>query len=99
MFDMKKAMELKKMMEEITARLETITVEGTSGDGKFQVTASVTATKKVQNISISDELIQQGDKEYIEDLLVTALNRAMDKAQNVADAEGRNAAMGGLFGM
>lgn len=99
MFDMKKAMELKKMMEDITARLETITVEGASGDGKYQVTATVTATKRIQNITISEELIQQGDKDYIEDLLVTALNRAMDKAQNVADAEGRNAAMGGMFGM
>ncbi|MFN0276359.1 MAG: YbaB/EbfC family nucleoid-associated protein [Chitinophagales bacterium] len=96
---MKKAMELKKIMDEITARLETITVEGVSGDGKYTVTALVTATKKIKNITLSDELIQQGDKEYMEDLIVTALNRALDKAQNVAEAEGRNAAMGGMFGM
>ncbi|MBC8172395.1 MAG: YbaB/EbfC family nucleoid-associated protein [Chitinophagales bacterium] len=99
MFDMKKAMELKKMMEDITARLETISVDGEAGDGKYQVTATVTATKKVTNISISDELMQQGDKEYIEDLVVTALNRALEKAQNVSGTEGRNAAMGGMFGI
>ncbi|MBC8045517.1 MAG: YbaB/EbfC family nucleoid-associated protein [Fimbriimonadaceae bacterium] len=96
---MNKARELKKMMDEITARLETISVDGEAGDGKYTVTATVTATKKIKNINLSEELIQQGDKEYIEDLIVTALNRAMDKAQNVAEAEGRGAAMGGLFGM
>ncbi len=59
--------------------------------------ATVTANKKVKNISISEELIAQGDKEYIEDLVLTAMNRAMENAQNVAETEGRNAMFGGMF--
>ncbi len=103
MFDMKKAMEMKKRMEEIQNRLDAITVEGESGDGKFKVTVVVTGTKKVKSLSISEELMQSGDKEHLEDLLLIAIERAMEKAQNVSDAEARSAAMGGglsgMFGM
>ncbi len=102
MFDLKKAMEMKKQMEEIQARLDTITVDGESGDGKYKITVTVTATKKVKNISISKELIDTGDKEHIEDLLLIAIDRAMQQATNVAEAETRSIAMtsglGGLFG-
>lgn len=103
MFDMKKAMEMKQKMDEIQSRLDTITVEGEAGDGKYKVTAIVTATKKVKSISISDDLMQSGDKEHLEDLLLIAIERAMEQAQNVAEAETRSIAMsgglGGLFGM
>lgn len=102
MFDMKKAMEMKKRMDEIQARLDLITVEGESGDGKYKVLVTVTGTKRVKQISISDELMQSGDKEHLEDLLLIAIERAMEKAQNVSEAEARSAAMGGglsgLFG-
>ncbi len=103
MFDLKKAMEMKKKMDEVQARLASITVEGIAGDGKYTVSATVTATKKVMQIHISDELMQSGNKEHLEDLLLIALERAMEKAQNVAEAEARNTALsgglGGLFGM
>jgi len=103
MFDLNKAMEMKKKMDEIQARLEAITVDGESGDGKYKVTVTVTATRKVKNISISEELIQSGDKEHLEDLVLIAIDRAMEQAQQVADAETRSLAMtgglGGLFGM
>jgi nucleoid-associated protein EbfC len=103
MFDIKKAMEMKKKMDEVQARLDNISVDGVSGDGKFSVQVTVTATKKVKSINISEALIQSGDKEHIEDLILIAIERAMDKAQNVAEAEARSTAMGGglsgLFGM
>jgi len=103
MFDLKKAMEMKKQMDEIQARLDTISVDGESGDGKYKVTVTVTATKKVKNISISDELLSSGDKEHLEDLILIAIDRAMQQAQQVAEAETRSLAMtgglGGLFGM
>jgi nucleoid-associated protein EbfC len=103
MFDMKKAMEMKKKMDEVQARLENISVDGESGDGKYKIEVTVTATKKVKSIRISDELMQSGDKEHLEDLLLIAIERAMEKAQGVAEAEARSTAMGGglsgLFGM
>lgn len=99
MLDMQKAMELKKIMEQVTAKLDTISVTGEAGDGKYKVTATATGNKKIKDIQISDELLAQGDKDYLQDLLLTAVNRALENAQNVADAEGRNAAMSGMFGL
>ena len=103
MFDLNKAMEMKRKMEEMQAKLDTISVDGQAGDGKFAVTVTVTATKKVKNISISDELMQSGDKDHLEDLLLIAMERAMEKAQNVAETEARSNALSGgfsgLFGM
>ncbi len=102
MFDLKKAMEMKKKMDEIQARLDAITVEGQAGDGKYAVKATITATRKVKAIEISDGLMESGDKEHLEDLLLLAIERGMEKAQQVADAEARSAALsgglGGLFG-
>ncbi|HMU70206.1 MAG TPA: YbaB/EbfC family nucleoid-associated protein [Chitinophagales bacterium] len=100
MFDIKKAMEMKKQMEEIQKRLDNITVEGVSGDGKFQVVVTITANKKVKSVHISDELMASGDKEHLEDLLVIAMERGLDKATQVSEAEARNVALsGGLNGL
>lgn len=102
MFDLKKAMEMKKKMEEIQQRLDAIVVEGEAGDGKYKVTVSITGSKKVKGIDISDSLMTAGDKEHITDLLLLAIERGMEKAQQVSDAEARNMALtgglGGLFG-
>lgn len=102
MFDLKKAMEMKKKMDEMQQRLDGILVDGEAGDGKYKVTVSVSASKKVKGISISDGLMEAGDKDHLEDLLVLALERGMEKAQQVSDAEARNMALsgglGGLFG-
>ena len=97
MFDLGKAMELKKKMEELQAKLDTITVEGRSGDGNYTVTALVSATKKVKSIAISDGLMESGDKDHLEDLLIIALERAMEQAQNVTETETRAAALSGGF--
>jgi DNA-binding protein YbaB len=95
MFDMKKAMELKKQMEGMSAKLDAILVEGESGEGKLSVKVTLTANRDVKQVDISDGLLAAGDKEYLEDLVVIAFNRAMDKAKNVAEAESRAMAMGG----
>lgn len=95
MFDLSKAMELKKKMEEMKGKLDSISVDGIAGDGKYKVTVTATANKEIKNIDISIDLIQGGDKEYIEDLVLTAINRAMEQAQKVSEAEARNLAMGG----
>ncbi|MFN3939962.1 MAG: YbaB/EbfC family nucleoid-associated protein [Chitinophagales bacterium] len=97
MLDFSKAMELKKKMEEMSAKLDAILVDGEAGDGKYKVVATVSASKKMRNISLSDELIAGGDKEYMEDLILTAINRAMEQAQKVSEAEARSLALQGGF--
>ena len=51
----------------------------------------VNGNKKVTNIIISQELLDDKDKEAIEDLVLTAVNRAMEKAEQLYERE-----MGGI---
>lgn len=97
MLDLNKALELKKKMEEIQARLESIQVTGNAGEGKFSVEVTASASRKIRNIAISEALLTQGDKDYLEDLVTIAVNRALENAQGVAEAEARAAALGGGF--
>ena len=43
------------------------------------------ANRKIKNITLSDELLQ--DKEMLEDYLVNVLNKAIEKATDVNEAE------------
>lgn len=94
---MGKLQEMKQQTEEIKKRLDTISVDGEAENGKVRVI--ITANKKVTSITISEELMTDGDKEQIEDLTMIALNKALDKAENVANAEMAGAAKGFLPGM
>ena len=95
MFDMFGKMdEMKRQMDEMKKRMDDITVEGEAGSGA--VKAIVTANKKLKNLSISEELINEGDKEQIEDLVTVAINRALDQAEAIHDTEMKKMA-GGLL--
>jgi len=98
--------EMQQKMQESKAKLDEIMVNGESPDGQVKVT--VTASKKIKNIEIAPELVAAGDKEQIEDMLLSALNRAMDQADVTGAAEmqkmagdilpGGLGALGNLFG-
>ncbi len=100
MFD--KIFEAQQKAGEMKKRLDGITVTGTVEGGKITVTAN--ANKVVQSIVISDEFLKEADKDELEELLVTAVNKAMEQADNINQSE--MAAMtknmfgdlGGMFG-
>jgi len=89
---MGKLKEAQAKIEETKARLNTVLVDGESGNGKVKVT--VTANREIRNINIVDELLQE--KEALEDYLVIALNNALEKANEINEAEMAAAAKGGL---
>ena len=93
---MGKLQEMKQKMDEIKSRLDSITVTGESGNGAVKVI--VTGNKKVKEIQISDDLMQE-DKELLEDYLILATNHALEQAEKVHDAEMKGAASGMLPGM
>ena len=99
MFD--KLMQAQQMAGEIKKRLDGITVTGSAEGGKITVTAN--GNKVVQSVAIDDELFTGGDKEQLEELLVTAINKAMAQADNVSQSETAAmtkellGGMGGLF--
>lgn len=64
--------------KEIRRKLAAITVEAESGGGAVQVTAS--ANREIVNISIDPEKLDWDDREMVEDLVMVAVNLALEKA-------------------
>ena len=89
---MAKLKEAQAKIEKTKVRLNTIFVDGESGNGKVVVT--VTANREIKNIAIDDELLY--DKEELEDYLIIALNDALKKANKINETEMTAAAKGGL---
>ncbi len=89
---MAKLKEAQAKIEETKTRLNTVMVDGESGDGLVVVT--VTANREIKNIAIDDQLLD--DKEALEDYLIIALNKALEKAGKIHEAELAAAAKGGL---
>jgi len=92
---MKKLQEMQQKVEETKARLDTILVDGEAA-GKVKVT--VTGNRVVKSVSIAPELSEL-DKEELEDLLIIALNQALEKAEKVNESEMKAASAGLIPGM
>lgn len=80
---MGKLQETQKKIEETKQRLDTVLVDEQSGDGLLRVT--LTANREIKAIHIDDSLLD--DKEQLEDYLILTLNKAIDKATSVNEAE------------
>ncbi|MFZ4797458.1 MAG: YbaB/EbfC family nucleoid-associated protein [Bacteroidia bacterium] len=84
--------EAKQKAEEMKLKLEAISVEGNAQGVKVIANAN----KKITAISIDSTLLNPENKEQIEDLLLVAIDNAMDQAENISAAEMR-AMMGGMM--
>jgi DNA-binding YbaB/EbfC family protein len=80
---MGKLKETQQKVEETKKRLDFVLIDEKSADGLLEVT--LTANRKIKSITLSDDLLN--DKEILEDYLVTVLNKAIEKATNVHEAE------------
>ncbi len=80
---MGKLKETQQKVEETKKRLDFVLIDEKSNDGLLEVT--LTANRKIKNITISSDLLQ--DKEMLEDYLVNVLNKAIEKATNVNETE------------
>ena len=80
---MGKLKETQKKVEETKKRLDTVLVDEQSSDGLVKVT--LTANRALKTIAVDDSLLE--DKEQLEDYLVITLNKAIDKATKIQEAE------------
>ncbi|MCX2681423.1 YbaB/EbfC family nucleoid-associated protein [Galbibacter sp. EGI 63066] len=80
---MGKLKETQQKIEETKKRLDTITVAEESNDKLISVT--MTANRELKSVTLSDELLQ--DKEQLEDYLVLHINKAIEKATKINEAE------------
>ncbi|WP_016990404.1 YbaB/EbfC family nucleoid-associated protein [Flavobacterium sp. ACAM 123] len=80
---MGKLKETQQKMEETKKRLDTVLVDEQSTDGLLKVT--ITANRKITSVTIADDLLQ--DKEQLEDYMILVMNKAIEKASKVNEAE------------
>lgn len=81
---MKQAQLMQQRMQELQARLAVTEVTGQSGGGLVQVV--MTCKGDVRKLEIAPEIINPGDKETLEDLVMAAINNARQNAdQRLAD--------------
>ena len=94
----KQAQRMQQQMEQIQADLARRTVEATSGGGAVKVVARCDGA--VASIKIDPQAINPADAALLEDMIVTAVNQAIEQAKTIANAEMGKATQGlGLPGM
>jgi DNA-binding YbaB/EbfC family protein len=80
---MGKLKETQQKMEETKKRLDSVLVDEQSSDGLLKVT--ITANRKIKSVTIDDSLLE--DKEQLEDYMIIVMNKAIEKATKVNEAE------------
>ena len=93
-FDMiKQARDLQKRPGLIQKKVERAELTATAGGG--MVTATITGKLMVKKVEIEPQLFADGDRRMIEDLVASAINAAIEKAQRMMAEEMREVT-GGL---
>ena len=93
---MQQIKKLQDQMAETQAKLAEETVTTTVGGGAVKVT--MTGDQKCKAIEIDPELLKDMDAEMMQDMLLSAVNMALDKSRDLA-AERMGPLAGGLSGM
>jgi DNA-binding protein YbaB len=80
-----KLMQAQQMAGEIKKRLDAISVSGAVEGGKITVIAN--GNKLIQSVVIDADFFKETDKEQLEELLVIAINKAVEQADNASQSE------------
>ena len=80
---MQQIQRLQQQMAEAQEQLASETVEATAGGGAVKVTMS--GDQKCQAVEIAPELLKDADAEMLQDLVLTAINLAMDKSRELQE--------------
>lgn len=80
-----KLLEAQQKAEEVKKRLENISVTAEVEGGAIKVVAL--ASKAIKSIEIDDNFLAENGKEGLEELLVIAINKALEQAESVSKAE------------
>ncbi len=80
---MGKLKEAQEKVELTKKRLDTVLIDEQSSDGLLKIT--LTANRTIKNIDMDNSLLE--DKEQLEDYLILTLNKAIEKATSIHEAE------------
>ncbi len=82
---MKQIQKMQADMQKVQEELGSKEVTEESGGG--MVKATVNGQKELISLVIDEEIAKAGDKEMLEDLVVAAVNKAMESASKMAEEE------------
>lgn len=80
--------DMQERQKAMRKKLAGITVEAEAGDGAVRVKAN--ANREIVNISFDKSKLNWEDQEMVEDLLIAAINHAMEKAAAKEAEEAQN---------
>ncbi len=80
---MGKLKEARAKVEATKKRLDTVSLQESSSDGRVQVT--LTANRKLKEIRIDESLLS--DPEQLEDYLILTINQAIERATQLNESE------------
>ena len=92
---LKQAQKMQGQLSKAQDELDSIKAEGTSGGGMVKVVAN--GKQEIESIKIDTEVIDKDDPEMLEDLVLAAVNQAIEKAGEMAK-EHMNSMTGGMLG-
>ena len=79
---MQQLQQMQEQLAEAQEKLKEETVTATAGGGAISVT--VTGDQKCTDVKITPELLEDVDSEMLQDLVLSAVNMALDKSRELA---------------
>ncbi|MEM7117810.1 MAG: YbaB/EbfC family nucleoid-associated protein [Chloroflexota bacterium] len=92
---MQQMQQMQQQMAETQAALEKETLTVSSGGGAVKVV--ITGHQRIQSIEVMEELLDPEEKDILQDMLVAAVNSAIEQSQAMS-AERMEGITGGLGG-
>ena len=90
---LKQAQQMQKQIEDVQSQLSDLIIEAESGGG--MVSVKVNGKQEVLELTIDPDAMSE-EKEMLEDLIISALNKALSKAQSDSQ-EKMNSVTGGMM--
>ena len=90
---LKQAQEMQQQIEEVQSQLSELIITADSGGGIVSV--KVNGKQEVLNLNIDPEAMKE-EREVLEDLIISALNKALSKSQTDSQ-EKMNSVTGGMM--